>query len=273
MAGRLIEGDALEELRRLRAESIDLIVTSPPYAAQRAEQYGGPEPDKYVAWYLPIARELKRVLKQDGSYILNVQEHVADGQRTLHMHDLLLAHVRQAHWRLHDEMIWYKPNAFPNGALDRRFKSAWEYLHWFSRSPTPYLDRAAVSGPPAASTRARRSLPSFQDDRRHVYAAGTACRRRLVNGRRAAPPNVLSIGIGGHYKESLAWHPARFPAALPRFFIRAMCPQCGTVLYTFMGSGTTAAAAEEQGRRWLGIERSPEYCRRARRRLRAGRNS
>ena len=273
MSGRLIHADVLDGLREINSDSVDLICTSPPYAEQRTRQYGGIPPDEYAAWYAPIAQELARVLRRpSGSYILNVKESLINGQRSFWVYDTVRAHVEQAGLRWHDTLIWRKTNGYPAGAQRHRLRDAWEHLYHFTHSNKPYLAREAVARPVSASTIAHRKFRSQQIDVRiHHHSGYSGNRKRMSDVEIVYPDNVLEIGVGGHNAESLEWHPARFPLSLPAWLIRAMCPPGGLVLDPFMGSGTTAVAAEDAGRPWVGIERSAEYVRRATRRIEGAR--
>lgn len=121
---RLYLGDCVKELKKLPDVSVDLIVTSPPYADQRNATYGGIHADKYVAWFLPITKELKRVLKPTGSFVLNIKERVVDGERHTYVMELIIA-MRKQGWLYTEEYIWHKRNCYP-GKWPNRFRDAWE---------------------------------------------------------------------------------------------------------------------------------------------------
>ena len=278
MTGRLICGDALAELRKLPDASIDLVVTSPPYADARKRQYGGTPPDEYVAWYTPIAAEIKRVLAERGSYILNIKEsRTADGQRSLYVHDLVRAHVKEAGLRWHDTFIWYKTSAYP-GNNGSRLPDAWEPCWQFARHPKPYIDKTANRTPIRPQTRSKREYirrltaegtlreraPSYFTD---THDSGmTSSTSAMMAGDTAQARNVIPIGVLGGAGHGLK-HPAMFPERLPAWFVRLLCPRDGTVLDPFAGSGTTPLAAERLGRRWIAIDKKPEYVEIARKRL------
>ncbi len=128
---RIFESDCLNILRWLPSDCVDLIVTSPPYADQRKHTYGGVHPDKYVEWFLPIASELKRVLKKEGSFILNIKERVVDGERHTYVLELILA-LRKQGWLWTEEYIWHKRNSYP-GKWPNRFRDAWERCLHFTK--------------------------------------------------------------------------------------------------------------------------------------------
>ncbi len=263
MAGDLILGDALDELRRLPADSIDLIMTSPPYADMRRRQYGGMPPDKYLAWYSPIAAELLRVLKPAGNYICNFHAPtLPNGERSTLTHDLVAEH-RRLGWRWHDEMIWHKTAHVP-GRLNARLPAAWESCLHFTRRRRPYFDARAVRRPSAASTVRRLEFGKARNEvQESSTGSGHVFRYRNFDPYTALPSNVLVIAPIHHN----VGHPAAYPVELPAFFIAFLSPRLGTVLDPFVGSGTTALAAERLGRRWIGIDRRASYIATARRRI------
>jgi len=125
-------GDCKKELKKLEDNSVDLIITSPPYADQRKETYGGKHPDKYVEWFLPISEQLLRVLKPTGTFILNIKEKVVNGERSTYVMELILA-MRKQGWLWTEEFIWHKKNSFP-GKWSNRFRDSWERLLQFNKS-------------------------------------------------------------------------------------------------------------------------------------------
>jgi site-specific DNA-methyltransferase (adenine-specific) len=114
------QGDCLVILPTLASSSVDLIITSPPYADQRKDTYGGVHPDRYVEWFLPISAELKRVLKPEGSFILNIKERVVNGERHTYVLELIIA-LRKQGWLWTEEYIWHKRNSYP-GKWPNRFR-------------------------------------------------------------------------------------------------------------------------------------------------------
>ncbi|NCU33005.1 MAG: site-specific DNA-methyltransferase, partial [Candidatus Moranbacteria bacterium] len=125
-------GDCNEKLRFIPDNSIDLIVTSPPYADQRKNTYGGIHPNHYVDWFLPISRELFRVLKPTGTFILNIKEKVIDGERSTYVIELILE-MRKQGWLWTEEFIWHKKNSYP-GKWPNRFRDSWERILQFNKN-------------------------------------------------------------------------------------------------------------------------------------------
>jgi site-specific DNA-methyltransferase (adenine-specific)/site-specific DNA-methyltransferase (cytosine-N4-specific) len=120
----LYQGDAGIILQDIEDDSVDLIVTSPPYADQRKDTYGGISADKYVEWFLPISQELLRVLKPSGTFVLNIKERVLNSERSTYVIELILE-MRKQGWLWTEEFIWHKKNCYP-GKWPNRFRDAWE---------------------------------------------------------------------------------------------------------------------------------------------------
>ena len=150
---QIYRGDCLEILPTLASNSVDLIVTSPPYADQRKDTYGGVHPDKYVEWFLPIANELKRVLKDEGSFILNIKERAMNGERHTYVLELILT-LRKQGWLWTEEYIWHKRNSYP-GKWPNRFRDAWERCLHFTKEKRFAMYQDAVRVPMGDWSRTR----------------------------------------------------------------------------------------------------------------------
>jgi DNA modification methylase len=253
---RLLLGDCRETLRELDSDSIDLIFTSPPYADQRKNTYGGVHPDQYVAWFLPISAELLRVLKPSGTFILNIKERVVDGERHTYVLDLIRA-LRQQGWFWTEEFIWHKRNSYP-GKWPNRFRDAWERLLQFNKSKTFAMYQDAVMVPVGDWARTRLSNLSATDKIRDNSKVESGFGKKVSNwvGRaKVYPTNVVHLAT----ETGNRGHSAAFPQALPEWFIKLFTQSGDTVLDPFMGSGTTLFAALELGRKAVGIDIMPEY--------------
>jgi len=243
--------------RSIDAGSIDLIVTSPPYADQRRSNYGGIHPDKYVEWFLPRAEVLRAALSPTGSFILNIKEKVVDGERHTYVLDLIQA-LREQGWRWVDEYCWHKKNSYP-GKWPNRFRDSWERLLHFAVSKNFKMRQESVMVPTGDWKNARLRNLSATDQVRDLSKAGNGFGKRIANwvGREYAyPTNVLHMSTECGYKG----HPAAFPVALPQWFIRLFTDPGDWVLDPFAGSGTTLVAASQLGRNSIGIDTLEEYC-------------
>ncbi|GHT40338.1 hypothetical protein FACS189443_0550 [Planctomycetales bacterium] len=138
-------GDCKEVLRQIPDNTVDLIITSPPYADQRKNIYGGIHPDKYVEWFLPITEQLLRVLKPTGTFVLNIKEKVVNTERSTYVLELILAMKKQG-WLWTEEFIWHKKNCYP-GKWSNRFWDAWERLLQFNKERKFNMYQEAVMVP------------------------------------------------------------------------------------------------------------------------------
>lgn len=264
LQAQLFQGNCLDILPTLPSNSVDLIITSPPYADQRKDTYGGVAPDKYVEWFLPITDELKRVLKQEGSFILNIKERVVDGERHTYVLELILA-MRKQGWLWTEEYVWHKRNSYP-GKWPNRFRDAWERCLHFTRDKHFAMYQDAVRVPMGDWSQSRLRNLSETDKRRDNSHVQSGFGKKIANwiGRDLAyPDNVLHLATECGNRG----HSAAFPVELPTWFIKLFTLPGDLVLDPFLGSGTTAVAAQQIGRRCIGIELNPDYFQVAQQRL------
>lgn len=253
----IICGDSLQVLRTLPADVIDLVVTSPPYADKRKSTYGGLHPDRYVQWFLPIALELKQVLRPSGTFILNIKESVVSGERHTYVLELIME-MRKQGWLWTEEYIWHKKNSYP-GKWPNRFRDAWERCLQFNKNREFSMYQENVMVPMGDWAKSRLKNLSQTDLTRDESRVGSGFGKKIANwvGRRMAyPDNVLHLATESANKN----HSAAFPIALPEWFIKVFTKPNDIVLDPFLGSGTTAVAAKMNGRRYIGIDTSKEYC-------------
>jgi len=253
---RPLLGDCREVLKTLPDNSIDLIVTSPPYADQRKNTYGGIHPDDYVEWFLPISAELLRVLKPTGTFILNIKERVVKGERHTYVIELILAMRRQG-WLWTEEFCWHKKNSYP-GKWPNRFRDSWERLLQFNKQRQFNMYQEAVMVPVGDWSKKRLQNLSSTDQRRDESRVGSGFGKRVANwvGRELVyPTNVLHMATVTRNKN----HSAAFPESLPEWFIKLFTKEGDWVLDPFMGSGTTLRVAYRLGRNSIGIDIMDSY--------------
>ena len=260
----IINGDCREVLPSIPDDSIDLIITSPPYADSRKKTYGGIHPNRYVDWYLPISRQLFRVLKPRGSFILNIKERVVNGERHPYVMMLILA-MREQGWRWVEEYCWHKKNCYP-GKWPNRFRDAWERCLHFTKSPKFKMNQKAVMVPVGDWAQSRLVNLSEVDKIRDESKSKSGFGKKVANwiGREYVyPTNVLHLATECNNKN----HSAVFPETLPEWFIQLFTDSGDVVLDPFIGSGTTAIAAARNKRHYIGIETVSEYCKEAEHRI------
>ncbi len=256
----LLHGDAATELKGLPDNSVDLVVTSPPYADQRKQTYGGVSPDEYVAWFLPISAELLRVLKPTGTFILNIKERVVNGERHTYVLELILA-MRKQGWLWTEEFMWHKKNSYP-GKWPNRFRDSWERLLQFNKQRKFHMFQEEVMVEMGDWAKSRLRNLSNTDLVRDESRVGSGFGKKIANWLdrdKAYPTNVLHMATECANRD----HSAAFPEALPEWFIKLFTEPGDTVLDPFMGSATTLRAAKRLHRTSIGIDIHADYINKA----------
>ena len=263
IVNQFFQGDCEQILKRFPDNSIDLIFTSPPYADQRQGTYGGVSPDKYVEWFLPKVEQFRRVLKPTGTFILNIKERVVNGERHTYVIELILR-MKERGWLWTEEFIWHKKNSYP-GKWPNRFRDNWERLIQFNKQKKFKMNQEAVMVPVGDWAKGRLANLSETDKTRDESKVGSGFGKNVSNwlGRDLVyPTNVIHLATECSNRN----HSATFPVGLPAWFIRLFTDPGDFVLDPFVGSGTTALAAIQLGRFYVGIDISKEYLELARER-------
>ncbi len=261
---QIILGDCLDVLAKVPENSVDLIITSPPYADQRTKVYGGIHPDKYVEWFLPRANEFFRVLKPNGSFVLNIKERVVNGERHTYVFELVIE-MRKNNWLFTEEYMWHKKNSHP-GKWPNRFRDNWEHLFHFTKTNKFKMLQDEVMVPVGEWAQISAKDLSQTDKTRDNSRVGSGFGKNVSNwvGRdKVYPNNVLHMATECYNQG----HAATFPVALPEWFIKLFTEEGDLVLDPFNGSGTTCVAAKRLNRRYLGIDTSKEFVELATERL------
>lgn len=277
-------GDSLELLGELPAYSVNLVVTSPPYALHFKKAYGNKDKKEYVKWFLPFAKEVHRILTDDGSFVLNIGGSYNQGTptRSIYHFKLLIALIEEIGFHLAQECFWYNPAKMPMPAewvtVRRiRVRDSVEYVWWLSKTPWPKATNLNV-------------LKEYSKDmirlnrngiRGTVRPSGHVIRQSFdkIEKGGSIPPNVTEAGLadlpesmlkmGNNAandaytrrckEEGIKIHPARFPTQLPKFFIKMLTTQGDIVVDPFAGSNTTGSVADALKRRWIAYEAIEEY--------------
>lgn len=264
--------------KRFPDSSVDLIITSPPYADRRKYSYGGVESTNYVNWFLAISKELYRILKPKGSMVINIKEHVKEGERQTYVLELILA-LKEQGWRWVEEYCWYKTTSFP-GKWPNRFRDSFERCLHFTKEKKFNMYQEAVKVPIGDWAQTRFKSMTKKDFVRHASQNNEHLGRNVsnwLNRQEVYPHNVL-IFDEEHYVyptnvielspvTNNRNHSACFPIELPSWFILLFCPEGGIVLDPFSGIGTTAMASRLLQRNYLGVEKETKYIEEARKNL------
>jgi len=272
--GKAYLGNALQLLDCLPDHSVDLVITSPPFALQRKKEYGNQDQDKYVDWLLKFAVRVHQVLKDTGSFILDLGGAYRKGRpvRSLYNYRVLIRLCDELSWNLAEEFFWFNPAKLPSpiewvNKRKIRVKDAVNTVWWLSKTDFPKADVSRVLVP--YSERMKRLLQNsdkyYSPKKR---PSGHDISERFAEDKGGAiPPNLLRIPNTESNSQYLRYcrmvgakaHPARFPQRLPEFFIRFLTDTGDTVLDIFAGSNTAGAAAEHLGRQWIAFELEQEY--------------
>jgi DNA modification methylase len=273
-------GDSLEVMQAIPDKSVNLVMTSPPYALHFKKAYGNVDKSEYVKWFLPFASQIRRVLADDGSFVLNIGGSYNPGSptRSLYHFKLLIELVDQLGFHLAQECFWYNPAKMPVPAewvtVRRvRIRDSVEYIWWLSKGKHPKANNRSV-------------LKSYSADMHRLNGRGLRATTRPsghnikasfanIETGGSIPPNVIEdlptdlLKFGNNAandnytlkckEHGISVHPARFPAALPDFFIRLLTEIDDVVLDPFAGSNTTGSVAEKLERRWMAIDSVQEY--------------
>jgi site-specific DNA-methyltransferase (cytosine-N4-specific) len=272
--GKAYVGDALELLDKLKSETINLVITSPPFSLQRQKEYGNVTQDIYVEWLADFAKKIKRVLKKDGSFILDLGGAYEKGKpvRSLYNFKVLIKFCEEIGFKLAEEFFWFNPAKLPSpiewvNKRKIRVKDAVNTIWWFSKSDFPKADITKILVP--YSERMKKLL---KEGKKYytpkVRPSGHDISAGFNNDRGGAiPPNLLSIPNTESNSVYLRYckvsgvrpHPARFPKALPEFFIKFLTNPEDAVLDIFAGSNATGEAAECNQRKWIVFEKERKY--------------
>lgn len=259
----IINGDSREKLSTFSG-TVDLIVTSPPYADARKRHYDSIHPKDFSNWFLTFHESFWNVLKPEGSFVLNIKDKVVNGVRhrfVWHTVEKLMAQG----WLCIDDYIWHKTNPMP-GYWPNRLRDGWEYCFHLAKMKRPYINQEAVKIAMGDWSKIRLNKLGGGDKKRNNSANRSGFGRdlsRWVGKEKVLPSNVLSIALVGKNKG----HPSVFPIELPSFFIKLLSPVGGLVLDPFAGSGTTGIAALSLNRDCILTDTHEDYCRLAYQRL------
>jgi site-specific DNA-methyltransferase (cytosine-N4-specific) len=270
--GKAYCADSIELLKTIKSNSVNLVLTSPPFALRRKKSYGNVSADEYYQWFLPFAKEIRRILKPSGSFVLDIGGSWNEGipTRSLYHFELLLRLcVEDNLFNLAQEFYWYNPAKMPAPAqwvtIERiRVKDAVNTIWWLSKSENPKADNRRVLHP---------YKKSMQILLRKGYNQGLRPSGHLVSSKwskdqgGSIPSNIIIAAntkstddyIKACREFGLAVHPARFVDKIPEFFIKFLTKPNELVLDPFAGSNVVGSIAEKLKRNWISVEIIEEY--------------
>jgi len=269
--GKIILDDSLKAMLSIANESVDLIMTSPPFGLVRKKEYGNVDADEYINWFKPFASHFYRILKNNGSLIIDIGGSWIQGQptRSLYHFELLIMLCKEFNFNLSQEFYWWNPSKLPTPAewvnIRRiRVKDAINCVWWLSKTPWPKANNKKVLIPYSASMKGL--LKNGYKSKMRPSGHDISDKFCVDNGA-SIPPNLIAIAnteSNSPYmtkckKAGIKPHPARFPIELPEYFIRMLTNKGDLVVDPFAGSCVTGEAAEKLGRKWICIELEKEY--------------
>jgi site-specific DNA-methyltransferase (adenine-specific)/site-specific DNA-methyltransferase (cytosine-N4-specific) len=254
-------GDTMELVKKLSPNSIDLVVTSPPYA--NTVSYGDNvsilDPEQYVNWLLQLFLGAKNFLKDSGSFILNINDKVENGERSTYVFELIYRIVKETELKLFDRYIWCKKSSLPMTG-NKRLNDRVEYIFHFVRDVKKFktfTDRVRIPYKPISLKRFKNKVHGNDivnhDGTTALSERGTSKPHPLG----AKPTTVFRFNTGSALRGYN--HPAPFHPQLPEFFINWLTDEKDVVFDPFSGGGTVAAAAKKLRRNFIGFEINPEY--------------
>jgi site-specific DNA-methyltransferase (cytosine-N4-specific) len=269
-------GDSLNIMKNLPKDSVNLIITSPPFALQRKKKYGNVDADDYVEWFIPFAKEFKRILKPKGSLVIHIGGSWIKGKpaKSIYQYELLVTMCKDLGFYLAQDLYWFNTAKLPGPAqwvtVNRwRLKDAVDQIWWLSKTPNPKASNKRVT---KDYSKAMKDLltnnnyykPNVTRPSEHRISA------KFYNGHKGAiHPNIFEYSNTDSQSKyirlcrtyGIKLNPARYPVKLPEFFIKFLTNRGSKILDPFAGSNATGEAAETLGRRWMSIDIESEYLR------------
>jgi len=279
MKMRIEIGDCFELIKDLPDNSVDLVITSPPYSdiVNYGKQVSIKKPTEYVDWILPLFNEIWRVLKPSGSFILNINDNCSGGYRNTYIYEMIYRADKETKIKLYDTYIWHKRNGIPNGSI-KRFRNMTEYIFHFCKDSKQikfYMDRVLQEQTDISKKRLEYNwsdnLPVSVDNGVKITKR-MRFQKKVINGvqehiykeriqpDKVRPDNVFRFANAGASRDNTIKHPAPFHKELPLFFINLLTDENDLVLDTFSGIGTTGVACKELNRNYIGFELNEKYA-------------
>lgn len=255
-------GDSIELIKQLDDNSIDLVITSPPYSTLKTYITDpGISPNDWVEWFMPLCKEIERVIKPTGSFILNVNDKVESGFRHPYVFDFISQLHKQTGLKMFERLFWNKMKGLPNRS---RFGDRVEFVFWFAKQKGFYFNIDEMRTEYSES-----SMKRFKKPLKKRYARtenDTDEYKDWSANAKGALPTTL-VNISSESKRIADNHVAVYPLNFAKYFIRGATKPGDLVLDPFMGTGTTGLACKELGRDYIGFELQETYIEIAQKRI------
>jgi DNA modification methylase len=261
MKSNILTGDSFELIKEIPDNSIDLIITSPPYAdiVNYGKNISIQKPQDYCDWLLPLFNEIQRVLKPSGSFILNINDTCKGGYRNPFIYELIYRSQKETKLKFYDTYIWHKRNGIPNGGT-KRFRNTTEFIFHFVKDQKHlkfYMDRVLQEPNPTYSKRLETPINDFSnviDGERQMVMKKVEVKDKV------RPDNVVRFSTAGAARDNSIKHPAPYHKDLPLYYINLLTDEGDVVLDVFSGIGTTGMACKELNRDYIGMELNEKYA-------------
>jgi site-specific DNA-methyltransferase (adenine-specific)/site-specific DNA-methyltransferase (cytosine-N4-specific) len=259
----ILTGDCFELIKTLEDNSVDLVITSPPYAdiVNYGKNISIKKPQDYCDWILPLFNEIHRVLKPSGSFILNINDNCSNGLRNPFIYELIYRSQKETNLKFYDTYIWHKMNGIPNGSK-KRFRNTTEFIFHFVKNQKElkfHMDRVMTE--PAQSTIDRCKYEWSIKGHGEIVDGQRGNKKTLhYKPDKVRPDNVFRFQTAGAARDNTIRHPAPFNEQLPSYFINLLTDEGDVVLDVFSGIGTTGMSCKDLKRQYIGMELNEKYA-------------
>lgn len=261
-------GDCFELIKDLPDNSVDLVITSPPYAdiVNYGKNISIKKPKDYCDWLLPLFNEIHRVLKPSGSFILNINDNCSNGLRNPFIYELIYRSQKETNLKFYDTYIWHKRNGIPNGS-PKRFRNTTEFIFHFVKNQKElkfYMDR--VLKEPLEQSKGRYKRNGLTNPQGNIIdGIRVRGKRKKEVAEFSRPDNVFRFPTAGQARDNTIRHPAPYHKELPTYFINLLTDEGDTILDVFSGIGTTGLGCPD--RNYIGFELNEKYAEFSKKRL------
>jgi site-specific DNA-methyltransferase (adenine-specific) len=264
----ILTGDCFDLIKDMEDNSVDLVITSPPYAdiVNYGKNISVKKPTEYVDWLLPLFKDIHRVLKPSGSFILNINDNCSNGLRNPFIYELIYRSGKETKLKFYDTYIWHKMNGIPNGGK-KRFRNTTEFIFHFVKDQKQlkfYMDRVLTE--PSEETKGRYKRNGLTNPQGKI-SNGVRIREEIHNKilNTVRPDNVFRFPTAAASRDNTIRHPAPYHKELPTYFINLLTDKGDTILDVFSGIGTTGLGCED--RNYIGMELNEKYAEFSKKRL------